>query len=131
MNDPVVGYAFFHHRREELIAEGYSHDDAFVKARQECIEKGYLKGFIEREEFVDLYRSIMDYDAGKLVAEGERRGEAKGRAEGRAEGAEDSIRAAIEENAPMSLLERMAAKVGISSERLQELIDEVRAVSVG
>ena len=120
VEDPVTGYAYFHHRREEFTAQGYSFDDAFTKARQECIDEGYLKGFIESEEFV-MFKSIMDYEEQKL-AEGEIRGEARG--------AENAIRAAIKQNVPASVLEYMAKATGITLERLRQLIDEEQILAV-
>ncbi|MDR0273331.1 MAG: Rpn family recombination-promoting nuclease/putative transposase [Clostridiales bacterium] len=39
-----------------------SRDNAFIKAREDCIKAGYLKGFIEKEDTIIMYNDIFDYD---------------------------------------------------------------------
>ena len=109
-------------------------DRAFMEARRECIEKGYMKGFIEKEEFL-VYKRIFDYDEqlrseGEAIGEargvaiGEARGEAIGEARGVAMQAEKMLRSAIKNNRSLHVLEVMADDSGISRERLQQLIEE-------
>jgi hypothetical protein len=83
-SDALAGYSYFQKRKDELELQGMTRDRAFMEARRECIEKGYMKGFIEKEEFL-VYKRIFDYDE-QLRSEGEAIGEARGVAIGEARG---------------------------------------------
>jgi len=88
-DNALAGYAFFYKVYGEHIQKGLSAEKAFEVARVECIEKGYLTGFINKEEFIVFYKDFLDYDTqlrSESRAEGKAEGEAKGRAEGKAEG---------------------------------------------
>jgi len=67
-DDALVGYSLFIKLYEDYQQQGFPRDEAFTKARMECMEKGYLKGFIEKEGF-ELYKKLFDYDE-QLRAEG-------------------------------------------------------------
>ena len=125
--NPLTGYSYFHKRKEELMVQGMTRDRAFTETRRECMEKGYLKGFIEREEFL-VYKRIFDYDEqlrSEGVAIGEAIGEARGVAIGEAKKAEQMLCAAIASKCPQYVLEGMADVAGVSRERLQEMINTV------
>jgi len=132
-SNPLVGYSFFIKNYDQYQEQGLSRDEAFDKARQECIKKGYLKGFIEREDFI-MYKKIFDYEE-QLKAEGMMEGIEKGIEEGLEkgiekgieEGIEKGIRKAIECNCPLDVLEAMAHGGNISRERLNQLIEEVKS----
>jgi len=77
----LAGYSYFYDMYEKHIKEGLSPQDAFIKARDKCIQQGYMQGFIEKEDFVMFYKDILDYDT-QLRAEGKAEGEARGEARG-------------------------------------------------
>jgi len=88
--------------------------NAFTEARVECINKGYLSGLIEKEEFVMFYKDILDYDT-QLREEG--------KVEGKIEGFERAIYTAIRANASLALIETLAAEAKISKTKLNEIIN--------
>jgi hypothetical protein len=111
INNPdnvLTGYAYFHKLKEDFMSAGLTLDEAFEKARQECISQGFLKGFIETEEFVML-RNLFSYDE-------------QLRSEGEAKKAEQMLRTAIKNGYPDDILADMSENAGISNDRLQELI---------
>jgi len=77
----LVGYAFFYKEYEAKIKQGLTQKEAFDSARETCIAQDYLKGFIEREEFIMLYKDILDYDT-QLKEEGKIEGKIEGITEG-------------------------------------------------
>jgi len=111
-DNALAGYSFFYKVYEKQIQNGLSTEKAFDVARTECMEKGYMPGFIIKEEFVVFYKDFLDYDT-QLRAEGEARGEARG--------IEKAIYIAIQNNAPLSLIEAMAKEANISKQRLEDL----------
>ena len=120
-DNALAGYAFFYKVYGEQIQKGLTAEKAFDVARNECIKNGYLAGFIDKEEFIVTYKDILDYDT-QLRAEGRAEGRVEGKAEGKAEGVEETICVAIQNNAPLSLLEAMAKAANISKQRLDDLI---------
>jgi len=108
-DNALAGYSFFYKVFDECRQAGLSADDSFNQAKQECISHGYLMGFIDREEFVMLYKDILDYDT-------------QLKEEGKIEGAEKTISVAIRSKAPFSLIEAMAKEAKISKKRLDELM---------
>jgi len=81
----LAGYSYFYKVYDECIQKGIPPDDAFTTARNKCMKRGYLTGFIEKEDFIVLYKEILNYDE-QLKAEGRAEGIAKGKAEGKVEG---------------------------------------------
>jgi hypothetical protein len=80
-SNALAGYSFFHKQFDEYVNHGIKREEAFMKSRQDCIKAGYLKGFIEKEDLIVMYESIMDYDA-QLRTEGREEGMEKGIAVG-------------------------------------------------
>ena len=114
-DNALAGYSFFYKIYDESRSQGLSDEASFNKAKAECIANGYLKGFIEREEFIMFYKDFLDYDT-QLIQEG--------LAQGKAEGVERAIIIAIQNNAPMSLILAMAEEAGIPHSRIEELLQE-------
>jgi len=85
-DNALAGYAFFYKVFDEGKQMGLSDDEAFSKATQDCLTHGYLKGFIDREEFVMFYKDIIDYDT-QLKQEGKVEGIREGKREGKTLGA--------------------------------------------
>ena len=59
---PLAGYAFFHHRYGEKKAEGKSGAHAFDYAVQQCEDAGYLRGVVDRADFVATYKQTFSND---------------------------------------------------------------------
>ena len=76
-SNTLAGYAYFYKIYDECIAQGATRDSAFSTARDECIKNGYLRGYVDKEDFIVFYKDILDYDT-QLIKEGEAWGEAKG-----------------------------------------------------
>jgi len=126
-NNALAGYAFFYKVYDEQRLLGLPNEDAFSKARQECMKSGYLNNFIDKEDFIMFYKDFLNYDTQLLAegrAEGEAIGEAIGEARGRAEGAESTINVAIRSNVPFSIIETMAKESNVSRQRLDELMQQ-------
>jgi len=129
-DNALAGYSYFYKVYDEHRHAGISDTEAFDNARQACIAKGYLKGFIDREDFIMFYKEfVMDYDRqlkeeakylGRL--EGIQEGKLEGIQEGKLEGAEATITVAIKSKAPYSLLEAMAKEANLPRTRLDELM---------
>ena len=120
----LAGYAYFYSIFDKCKQGGATDDDAFMKAREECIKNGYLFGFINKEEFVVFYKDFLDYDT-QLEKEAEARGEERGLERGMERGLERTLQLAIQNNAPISLLQAVAKDAGISQRRLEELMAQV------
>ena len=73
----LAGYAFFYKVYDAGISKGLSREAAFTIARDECIKRGYLHEYVDKEDFIVFYKDFLDYDT-QLKMEG--------RAEGKAEG---------------------------------------------
>jgi len=58
----LAGYACFWHEHNEGIKQGLPKQESFEAARQTCIKKGYLSGYIDREEFIMFYKDFLNYD---------------------------------------------------------------------
>ena len=84
-SNALAGYSFFYKIFDEGKQAGLSPDEAFNEARKMCIANGYLKDFIDREEFIMFYKDILDYDT-QLKEEGKREGKIEGKREGKREG---------------------------------------------
>jgi hypothetical protein len=76
----LAGYAYFQYEYENKIAEGIPTLDAFKSTVEQCKANKYLKGIIEKEDFIAMFSDILSYD-NQLIAKGEAKGEAKGRIE--------------------------------------------------
>jgi hypothetical protein len=78
----LAGYSYLNKTFEENVQKGIERSKAFEAARQECMKRGYMAGFIEKEEHImDYKENWLDYDF-LLRAEGEAEGEARGIASG-------------------------------------------------
>ena len=77
----LAGYSYFYKVYDNELAENKSRDNAFMAAREACIKNGYLKGIIEKEEFIVVYKDVLDYNA-QLRWEGLDEGIEKGEAIG-------------------------------------------------
>jgi hypothetical protein len=75
-NNTLAGYSFFYNQYDQYISDGLTRDEAIAKACEDCIGAGYLKGIIDGEEFLVMYRDILSYDA-QLEARGEERAKAE------------------------------------------------------
>ena len=73
----LAGYAFLIAQIETNMAEGMTRNDAFVHAVKRCKEEGYLKGYVERSDFVSTYMELFNYE-NDLRYEGELIGVEKG-----------------------------------------------------
>jgi len=120
-DNALAGYAFFYKVYAEQVKKGLSAEKAFEIARNECIKRSYMTSFISKEEFIVFYKDFMDYDM-QLRTEGIEKGREEGIIEGISEGIEKAIRIAIQNNAPLSLIEAMAKEANISQKRLDDLI---------
>ena len=110
----MAGYSYFYKEYREKIAEGISPVETFDYARQKCIEKGYLKGIIEKEEFVVTFMPLIDRE--ESIRDGARE-----------ETSEAMYRAAVEEGASDKVLKRLALTGGLSDELANEIYNEVVA----
>ena len=80
----LAGYAYFQYEYERKIEEGIPTLDAFTSTVEQCKANKYLKGIIEKEDFIAMFSDILSYDS-QLIAKGEAKGEEKGKAKGKAE----------------------------------------------
>ena len=80
----LAGYAFLIERIETNRAKGMTREEAPAKAVKECKGKGYLKGNIERSDFVNALGLSYSYED-DLKYQGMEIGIEQGRAEARAE----------------------------------------------
>jgi len=119
-NNTLVGYSYFYKTYDEGIANGQSRQSAFEAARETTIKKGYLHGFIDKEDFIMFYKDILDYDT-QLKAEGVEEGIAKGKAEGLAKGLAKGKAEGLAEG-----INKLAAliKRGLSLDEAMALINE-------
>ncbi|MCL2362112.1 MAG: hypothetical protein FWC73_09905 [Defluviitaleaceae bacterium] len=76
-SNTLAGYAFFYKIFSECIKAGLSRENAFVAARDKCIQQGYLHGYVEKEDSIVFYKDILDYDM-QLKQEGKSEGKAEG-----------------------------------------------------
>ena len=92
-NDNVLaGYAYFYKEMRSEYATNLTPEEAMNYAREQCIDKGYLKGVIDKEDFVSMYSLISKHEEERrgYLKEGEaigiKKGEAIGVKKGRVEG---------------------------------------------
>ena len=111
-DNSLAGYSYFCKEYREKIAEGLSSEETFNHARQKCIEKGYLKGIIEKEEFAVMFRPLVDRE--ESIRDGARE-----------ETAEIMYRAAVEKGASDEILKHLALAGGLSAEQVNEICKEV------
>ncbi|MCL2387051.1 MAG: Rpn family recombination-promoting nuclease/putative transposase [Defluviitaleaceae bacterium] len=112
-DNALAGYSFFYKVFDDGLQAGLSNEEAFVKAREESMSRGYLKDFINKEEFIMDYKDhLFDYDI-QLRLQGEARGKAKE--------AEENILLAMKYDSSNALIEEIAKKANISAARLDEL----------
>ena len=58
----LAGYSFLLKEFGIFLGKRKSRDEAFEEARKSCINAGYLKGIIDKEDFIMNYKSFLDYD---------------------------------------------------------------------
>ena len=92
----LAGYAYLQHEYEGKLSEGWERVRAFEYAAQQCREKGYLKGIVEKEGFTAMISEEFSYDS-QLRYEGR----VEGRVEGRAEGAKAIAQRMLAEGEPV------------------------------
>jgi hypothetical protein len=118
----LAGYAYFYKIFDESRKNGNTTDEAFEAARRECINNGYMSGFIEKEGCIVEYKKyIFDY-ATQLRPEG--------KAERVQRTAEEAIILAVENNMPHAFIEALAKKADISKERINELYEKAEQAQV-
>ena len=103
INNALAGYSYFYKVYDESIKQGIPSQNAFTIAREECLKRGYLQGFIDKEDFVMFYKDILDYDT-QLKAEGRAEGRAEGKAEGKAEGLLEAAARLLKKGADMQYI---------------------------
>ena len=59
-SDYLAGYSFFIKTMQDHEAQGIFRTEAFSLAVQKCKELGYLKGIVERSDFMAIYAPIYD-----------------------------------------------------------------------
>ena len=58
----LAGYSYFYKIYDAQILQGKSKVEAFNSAREACMKDGYLKGIVEKEDFIVYYKDVLDYD---------------------------------------------------------------------
>lgn len=119
-DDTLAGYAYFYSQYDKLRQNGASGEEAFAQSRIKCIENGFLKGLIEKEEYVMFYKDIFDYDK-QLLTEGMEAGMEKGIEAG----LKSSMRIALKNNVPFNIVEKMAEEANMPREWIEEFFAEV------
>ncbi|MCL1835345.1 MAG: hypothetical protein FWG48_04215 [Oscillospiraceae bacterium] len=76
VNNYLAGYAYFQNEFESKQSSNATALEAFNYAVMKCKQNGFLKGIVEKEDFIAVFSNVFSYD-NQLRAEG--------RAEGRAE----------------------------------------------
>jgi hypothetical protein len=79
----LAGYSFFVDAYERKLAETSDANAAFEHARHQCIEQGYLKGIVDKEDFI-MYAELFSEEAERkaLLEDARADGIEKGKAEG-------------------------------------------------
>ena len=111
----LAGYSYFYNVYDEHIRAGASIKEALEAARDSSVAGGYLKGYVDKEDFTMNYKDWLDYGE-QLRYEAMEEGEARG--------LEKSIRIAFQSNVPLSAIESMAKAAGIPLARLAELQEQ-------
>ena len=111
-DNSLAGYSYFYKEYRERIEEGSSSEKSFDYARQKCIEKGYLKEIIEKEEFVVMFRPLVNREESIRLG-------------AREETAEAMYRTAVEKGASDEILKHLALTGGLSDELAKEIYNEV------
>ena len=121
----LAGYSFFIDTFEQKRAEIGDIDTAFEYARQQCIERGYLQGVVEKEEFM-MYSQLFSKEAEQkaLLLDAL----AEGRSEGKSEGIETMLAMLIKDGMAASQIDKLAREAGVEPRRLAEI--KSRAVPI-
>jgi len=109
LDNPLAGYSYFYHVLYKEIAENKDFNNAFDIARQECIKEGYLKGFIEKEDFIVNYKDIFDYDK-QIMTIAEEKGIEKGIEKGEIETKKETAIEMMKEGLDKHLIARIIKK---------------------
>jgi hypothetical protein len=106
----LAGYSFFVDTFERKLAETGDANAAFEHARQQCIELGYLKGIVEKEEFI-MYAQLFSEEAErKALLE-----------DAKMEGFETMLLIALNSGTPDAIVNTMAQQAGVDALRLAEI----------
>ena len=65
----LAGYAYLQYEYERNLLEEMPTLDAFSNAVEQCKTRKYLKGIVEKEDFIAMFNDILSYD-NQLIAEG-------------------------------------------------------------
>jgi len=113
----LAGYSYLQHEYEAKTSEGWTELKALENAVEQCKKKGYLKGIIEKEDFITVYNDVFSYDS-QLRAEGKAEGEAKGRVEGEAKG---MVKVAKEMLANGEPVDKIIKYTGLTRQEIENL----------
>ena len=116
-SDSLAGYSYFYYQRDIKKAEGASGEQAFDYAVQQCKRDGYLKGVVDKEDFIVEYRPLFSRED-DLRYEGELIGEARGEAKGVVK----MLHAAVKAGVPDVLLQAMIKDSGFDTAQADEII---------
>ena len=115
-----TGYSFFMDQIRKNLDEKLGPEEAFMKAKKECMKKGLLIDYLNRKEFVDMYTEIYTVEQEKrdLIEET--------RMETRKEAKEEGIKEGIEKVASNLLksklpVEQIVQYTGLSKEEVMEI----------
>ena len=73
----LAGYAYFLQEYEQKSSDGESKLNAITHAVEQCKEKGYLMGIVDKEDFIPMYNDSYSYDS-QLRYEGKVEGMVEG-----------------------------------------------------
>ncbi|MCL2619647.1 MAG: Rpn family recombination-promoting nuclease/putative transposase [Defluviitaleaceae bacterium] len=105
----LAGYAYFVKFFEEGKASGKTAYESYHYAINECAEAGYLADIVNNKELIDMFGEHYSYDDQIFD-----------------EGREYVLRQAIKNGSPIPLLETLAEYADISTERLYQILEEMK-----
>ena len=115
-DNSLAGYSYFYKEYRSATAEGVNVEEAFDNARKKCVEKGYLKEIIDKEEFIMMYKPLVNREESVRLG---------AREEGREEASETMYRVAVKRGVPNDVLADLALTGGISKEKATRIYNEV------
>ena len=120
----LAGYSYFYKIYDAELAGGNSRDSAFMTAREACIKNGYLKGIVEKEEFIVVYKDVLDYNAQlrwEGLDEGIERGEVIGYQKAMAK-IENLLVQKLISKIPIKSVQNEALYLGIEGKAFEKLV---------